>query len=153
MKEMPELIIYLKKKKSGFKRYRNMNDLAELKRFIISEMKNKNSEWKDYGTYSSHFRFESKYFGVYKKDGASTSYEKESYIQLNTRSEKIYIKTFGLSEWRLTLLIKFYVKRFCKDSNRIAHENHVKNIWEDFLKNNKDLNRDRRLEELGIHDK
>ena len=29
MKEMPELIIYLKKKKSGFKRYRNMNDLSE----------------------------------------------------------------------------------------------------------------------------
>jgi hypothetical protein len=130
-----------------------MNDLAELKRFIISEMKNKNSEWKDCGRYSSHFRFESKYIGIYKKDGGSNSYEKESYIQLNTRSEKIYIKTFGLSEWRLTLLIKFYVKRFCKDTNRIAHENHVKHVWEDFLKKNKDLNRDRRLEELGIHDK
>jgi len=127
-----------------------MNNLEYLKKFVISEMKNRNSEWKDYGKSSSHFRFESKYIGIYKKDSSSTSYEKESYIQLNTRSEKIYIKTFGLSEWRLTLLIKFYVKRFCKDSNRIAHENHVKYVWEDFLKKNKDINRDEKLKDLGI---
>ena len=129
-----------------------MDDLAELKRFIISEMKNKNSEWKDWGTHGSHFRFQSKYISIYKKDRNSHNYDKESYIQLNTKTEKIFIKTFGLSEFRLTLLVNFYVKKFCKDSDRIAHENHVKHVWEDFLKNNKDLNRDRRLEELGIHD-
>jgi hypothetical protein len=59
-----------------------MNDLAELKRFIISEMKNKNSEWKDCGRYSSYFRFESKYIGIYKKDGGSNSYERKVIFNL-----------------------------------------------------------------------
>lgn len=127
-----------------------MSNLEDLKKFVISEMKNRNSEWNDFGTYSNHFRFESKYLAVYKKNSTSSE---ESYVRFNTNHEKVYIKTFGLSEWRLSNLINFYVKKFCKDSDRIKHENHVKYIWDDFLKNNKDLNRDRRLEELGIHDK
>jgi hypothetical protein len=122
-----------------------MNDLKDLKRFVISEMMNKNSEWNNFGTYTSHFRFESKYFAVYKRN--KTSIE-ESYVKFNTNTEKIYIKTFGLSETRFSLLIEFYVKRFCKYSDRIKHENHVKYIWDDFLKRNKELNRDRKIDDI-----
>jgi len=126
-----------------------MNNLEDLKKFVISEMKSKNSEWNYFGTYDNHFRYESKYISVFKKNKNSID---DSFIRFNTNNEKIYIKTFGLSEIRFDLLITFFIKRFCKHSDKIKHEKHVKYIWDDFLTKNKDLNRDRKLEELGIHD-
>jgi hypothetical protein len=124
-----------------------MNNLRDLKKFVISEMKNRNSDWYKQGTSNNYLRYDSKYIEVFKRDNHS---KEGSYIKLNTNSDKIYIESFGLSEFRLSLLISIYTESFCKYSNKIRHQNYVKDIWHDFLKKNKDINRDEKLKDLGI---
>lgn len=121
--------------------------LGDLKRFIISEIKNKNSGWNEYGTeYSSFQHFESNYISLYKKRSDRTS--EGSFIKLNTDSDKISIKSFGLSEWRLSILIYFYIRRYCKYYNKIKRQNEIKYKWDNFLKMNKALNRDRKIDDI-----
>ena len=121
--------------------------LGDLKRFIISEIKNKNSGWNEYGTeYSSFQHFESNYISLYKKRSDRTS--EGSFIKLNTDSDKISIKSFGLSEWRLSILIYFYIRRYCKYYNKIKRQNEIKYKWDNFLKMNKELNRNRKIDDI-----
>lgn len=124
--------------------------LGDLKRFIISEIKNKNSGWNEYGTeYSSFQHFESNYISLYKKRSDRTIGSSEgSFIKLNTDSDKISIKSFGLSEWRLSILIYFYIRRYCKYYNKIKRQNEIKYKWDNFLKMNKALNRDRKIDDI-----
>ena len=121
--------------------------LGDLKRFIVSEIKNKNSGWNEYGTeYSSFQHFESNYISLYKKRSDRTS--EGSFIKLNTDSDKIPIKLFGLSEWRLSILIYFYIGRYCKYYNKIKRQNEIKYKWDNFLKMNKELNRNRKIDDI-----
>jgi hypothetical protein len=121
--------------------------LVDLKRFIISEIKNKNSGWNNYtNEYDSYQRFESNYFSLYKKRPDRTS--DGSFIKLNTDSDRIYIKSFGLSEWRLSILIYFYIRRYCKHYDKIKKQNEIKYKWDNFLKTNKVLNRDRKIDDI-----
>lgn len=121
--------------------------LGDLKRFIVSEIKNKNSGWNEYGTeYSSFQHFESNYISLYKKRSDRTS--EGSFIKLNTDSDKISIKLFGLSEWRLSILIYFYIGRYCKYYNKIKRQNEIKYKWDNFLKMNKELNRNRKIDDI-----
>ena len=121
--------------------------LGDLKRFIVSEIKNKNSGWNEYGTeYSSFQHFESNYISLYKKRSDRTS--EGSFIKLNTDSDKISIKSFGLSECRLSILIYFYIRRYCKYYNKIKRQNEIKYKWDNFLKMNKALNRDRKIDDI-----
>ena len=121
--------------------------LGDLKRFIVSEIKNKNSGWNEYGTeYSSFQHFESNYISLYKKRSDRTS--EGSFIKLNTDSDKISIKLFGLSEWRLSILIYFYIGRYCKYYYKIKRQNEIKYKWDNFLKMNKELNRNRKIDDI-----
>jgi hypothetical protein len=120
--------------------------LGDLKRFIISEIKNKNSGWNDYSTeYSGFQHFESNYISLYKKRSETSE---GSFIKLNTDSDKIFIKSFGLSEWRLSILIYFYIRKYCKHYDKIKKQNEIKYKWDNFLKRNKALNRDRKIDDI-----
>jgi hypothetical protein len=120
--------------------------LRDLKRFIISEIKNKNSGWNDYSTeYSGFQHFESNYISLYKKRSETSE---GSFIKLNTDSDKIFIKSFGLSEWRLSILIYFYIRKYCKHYDKIKKQNEIKYKWDNFLKRNKALNRDRKIDDI-----
>lgn len=120
--------------------------LVDLKRFIISEIKNKNSGWNDYSTeYSGFQHFESNYISLYKKRSETSE---GSFIKLNTDSDKIFIKSFGLSEWRLSILIYFYIRKYCKHYDKIKKQNEIKYKWDNFLKMNKALSRDRKIDDI-----
>jgi hypothetical protein len=120
--------------------------LRDLKRFIISEIKNKNSGWNDYSTeYSGFQHFESNYISLYKKRSETSE---GSFIKLNTDSDKIFIKSFGLSEWGLSILIYFYIRKYCKHYDKIKRQNEIKYKWDNFLKMNKALSRDRKIDDI-----
>ena len=129
--------------------------LSELKRFIVKEMKSQSADWSEtkiqpsYGPDQKGFK--SEYLKILKKIKRNNDDDDDRpyYIYLcDGRDEYKYeLKDIGLSKIRFYFLLQ-YVKRFCKRREEIQKKERLAVHWESFLKGNKVLNRDRKIDEI-----
>lgn len=120
-------------------------NLKEIKKFIISEMKRESADWVELnGDYSSKFvkfkatrelHIDKVYFTLKRNQVYDTRFE---------------LSEIGLSKFRYNYLLNRYVKKFIKNADIIRRKKFIANEWNEFIGENKDLNRDRKLEEIGI---
>jgi|LakMenE18May11ns_1017448.scaffolds.fasta_scaffold9415652_2 hypothetical protein len=129
--------------------------LAQLKRFIVREMKNQSADWvktkiqPSYGPDQKGFK--SEYLKILKeiKRNNDADDNRPYYIHLcDGRDEcKYELKDIGLSKIRFYFLLQ-YVKRFCKRRDELQKKERLAVHWESFLKRNKVLDRDRKIDEI-----
>jgi hypothetical protein len=129
--------------------------LSQLKRFIVREMKNQSADWEktkiqpSYGPDQKGFK--SEYLKILKeiKRNNDADDNRPYYIHLcDGREEYKYeLKDIGLSKIRFYFLLQ-YVKRFCKRRDELQKKERLAVHWESFLKRNKVLDRDRKIDEI-----
>ena len=129
--------------------------LSQLKRFIVREMKNQSADWAktkiqpSYGPDQKGFK--SEYLKILKeiKRNNDADDNRPYYIYLcDGRDEcKYELKDIGLSKIRFYFLLQ-YVKRFCKRRDELQKKERLAVHWEGFLKRNKVLDRDRKIDEI-----
>ena len=129
--------------------------LSQLKRFIVKEMKSQSADWSEtkiqpsYGPDQKGFK--SEYLKILKKIKRNNDDDDDDrpYIYLcDGRDEYKYeLKDIGLSKIRFYFLLQ-YVKRFCKRREEIQKKERLAVHWESFLKRNKVLDRDRKIDEI-----
>ena len=130
--------------------------LLQLKRFIVKEMKSQSADWSEtkiqpsYGPDQKGFK--SEYLKILKKIKRNNDDDDDNrpyYIYLcDGREEYKYeLKDIGLSKIRFYFLLQ-YVKRFCKRREEIQKKERLVVHWESFLKRNKVLDRDRKIDEI-----
>ena len=122
--------------------------LKEIKSFIISEIKNEESNWRKYESrdgieYKSewlnitiHEKNESKDISIYLS--GSDSYYSTSYS----------LKDIGLSKIRFNYLINHNVDYFIRNREKRKKMENIVNGWNNFLNKNKSLNRDKKLDKI-----
>lgn len=121
-------------------------NLKEIKKFLISEMKRESANWIEVsdGEYDSQWIK----FKVLRE-----MHTKRVYFILNRKRYgecKFELSEVGLSMFRYNYLLRMYVKKFIKNADLIKRKKFIANEWDEFVGENKDLNRDRKLEEIGI---
>ena len=127
--------------------------LSQLKRFIVGEMKSQNADWIESNVqrmYSNDQKgFISEYLKILKDVKKNNdSDDNPYYIYLCDREEYRYeLKDIGLSKIRFYFLLQ-YVKRFCKRRDELQKKERLAVHWEGFLKRNKVLDRDRKIDEI-----
>lgn len=121
--------------------------LRDIKSFIISEMKNEDSNWRRHEG-RDELEYKSKWLIItipLKGDrdigiwlSGSNSYYSSSYT----------LKDVGLSKMRFNWILKHNIDFFIKNrEKREKMENMVSN-WNSFITKNKSLNRDKKLEKI-----
>ena len=127
--------------------------LSQLKRFIVGEMKSQNADWIESNVqrmYSNDQKgFKSEYLKILKDVKKNNdSDDNPYYIYLCDREEYRYeLKDIGLSKIRFYFLLQ-YVKRFCKRRDELQKKERLAVHWEGFLKRNKVLDRERKIDEI-----
>ena len=127
--------------------------LSQLKRFIVREMKSQNADWIESNVqrmYSNDQKgFKSEYLKILKDVKKNNDSDNNPYyIYLCDREEYRYeLKDIGLSKIRFYFLLQ-YVKRFCKRRDELQKKERLAVHWEGFLKRNKVLDRDRKIDEI-----
>ena len=122
-------------------------NLKEIKKFLISEMKRESANWieSNGGNYDSQWIS----FRV-----VTELHTKKIYFCLKRKryggADQFQLSEIGLSMFRYNYLLRKYVKKFIKNSDLIRRKKFIANEWNEFVGENKDLNRDRKLEEIGI---
>ena len=125
--------------------------LKEIKSFVISEIKNEESNWQK-NSNRDEIEYKSKWLNIkipcdnYKKnrDKDITIYLRgtDSYY-----SSSYSLKDIGLSKIRFNWIIKD-VDFFIKNREKRQKMENIVNNWNNFLDKNKSLNRDKKLEKL-----
>jgi hypothetical protein len=125
--------------------------LREIKSFVISEIKNEESNWQK-NSNRDEIEYKSKWLNIkipcdnYKKnrDKDITIYLRgtDSYY-----SSSYSLKDIGLSKIRFNWIIKD-VDFFIKNREKRQKMENIVNNWNNFLDKNKSLNRDKKLEKL-----
>lgn len=122
-------------------------NLKEIKKFIIKEMKNESAGWVEH----SDGEFSSKW--VKLKVTREMQIEK-IYFTLRrggrSHENRFELSEIGLSKFRYNYLLNRYVRKFIKNADVIRRKKFIADEWNNFVSENKDLNRDRKLEEIGI---
>ena len=129
--------------------------LSRLKRFIVKEMKSQRANWEKIKIQPSYGPdqkvFKSEYLKILKeiKRNNDADDNRPYYIHLcDGRDEYKYeLKDIGLSKIRFYFLLQ-YVKRFCKRRDELQKKERIAVHWEGFLKRNKVLDRDRKIDEI-----
>lgn len=127
--------------------------LLQLKRFIVKEMKSQSADWIESNVqrmYSNDQKgFKSEYLKILKDVKKNNDSDNNPYyIYLCDREEYRYeLKDIGLSKIRFYFLLQ-YVKRFCKRREELQKKERLAFHWEGFLKRNKVLDRDRKIDEI-----
>jgi hypothetical protein len=128
--------------------------LAQLKSFIVREMKSQKADWMETkvgNSYSSDQEgFKSEYLKILRDVKRNNDADQKPYrIYLrNGDMDYVYeLKDIGLSNIRFYFLLG-YVKRFCKRREELQRKERLAFHWENFLKQNKVLNRDRKIDEI-----
>jgi len=121
-------------------------NLKEIKKFIISEMKKESADWMELnsGNYGSKF---------VKFKATRELHIDKVYFTLNRNQvydTRFELSEIGLSKFRYNYLLNRYVKKFIKNADIIRRKKYIAREWDEFIGENKDLNRDRKLEEIGI---
>jgi hypothetical protein len=106
--------------------------LREIKSFVISEIKNEESNWQK-NSNRDEIEYKSKWLNIkIPCDNYSSSYS---------------LKDIGLSKIRFNWIIKD-VDFFIKNREKRQKMENIVNNWNNFLDKNKSLNRDKKLEKL-----
>ena len=119
--------------------------LKEIKSFIISEMKNEDSNWR---------KLSNEILTNYYSKWLDISVFKNGNVEINLNNSGLYyitrynIKDIGLSKMRFNWLMKFYVEKFIKNKEEREKMEIMVSNWNSFLDKNKSLNRDKKLEEI-----
>lgn len=131
------------------------NSLSQLKRFIVKEMKSQSADWMESSVqrmYSNNQRgFKSEYLKILKDVKKNNDSDDNPYYYIylcDGREEYRYeLKDIGISKIRFYFLLQ-YVKIFCKRRDKLQKKERLAVHWESFLKRNKVLNRDRKIDEI-----
>lgn len=127
--------------------------LSQLKRFIVKEMKSQSADWSEtkIQNYTSEEKgFKSEYLKILKEIKKNNDMDDNPYrIYLCDGSDKhrYDLNDIGLSKIRFYFLLR-YVKGFCKRREELQKKERLAVHWESFLKRNKVLNRDRKIDEI-----
>ena len=127
--------------------------LSQLKRFIIREMKSQSADWSETRVQNYTYEekgFKSEYIKVLKEVKKKNDSEDKPYrIYLGDGSDeyRYELKDIGISKIRFYFLLR-YVKGFCKRREELQKKEMLAYRWESFLKRNKVLNRDRKIDEI-----
>lgn len=129
--------------------------LSQLKRFVVKEMKSQNAAWEKtkiqpgYGPDQKGFK--SEYLKILKETKRNNDDvdNRPYYIYLcdNGNQYRYELKDIGISKIRFYFLLRF-VKRFCKNREELQKREMLAVHWEGFLKRNKVLNRDNKIDEI-----
>lgn len=129
--------------------------LSQLKRFIVKEMKSQNADWEktkiqpSYG--SDQKGFKSEYLKILKdiKRNNDADDNRPYYIYLcdNGNQYRYELKDIGISKIRFYFLLR-RVKNFCKRREELLKRELLAVHWEGFLKRNKALDRDNKIDEI-----
>ena len=127
--------------------------LAQLKIFIVREMKSQSADWSEARVQNYTYEekgFKSEYIKVLKEVKKKNDSEDKPYrIYLGDGSDeyRYELKDIGISKIRFYFLLR-YVKGFCKRREELQKKEMLAYRWESFLKRNKVLNRDRKIDEI-----
>ena len=119
--------------------------LKEIKSFVISEMKNEDSNWR---------KLSNEILTNYYSKWLDISVFKNGNVEINLNNSGSYyitrynIKDIGLSKMRFNWLMKFYVEKFIKNKEEREKMEIMVSNWNSFLDKNKSLNRNKKLEEI-----
>ena len=120
--------------------------LREIKSFIIDELKNEDSSWRKHEMRDS-IEYNSKWLSITVNEKSG-----DVIIELNNSDSysrtKYNIKDIGLSKMRFNWLIKYNVEKFIKNREEKQKMENLVGNWNNFLENNKSLNRDKKLEKI-----
>jgi|688.fasta_scaffold520318_3 hypothetical protein len=126
--------------------------LKEIKSFIISELKNEESNWyKHEGR--DEIDYKSKWLNItIPCDDHQKNRGKNITISLrgtDSYSNPTYsLKDIGLSKMRFNWLLKYNVDFFIKNREKRQKSENLVSNWNNFLTKNKSLNRDKKLEKI-----
>jgi hypothetical protein len=125
--------------------------LREIKAFMISEIKNSESNWQK-NKNRDEIEYRSKWLNIripcdeYKKNGKDITIYLKGDNSYHTSSYRI--KDIGLSRIRFNWIIRYNVDFFIKNQEERQKMESLVNNWNNFLKNNKSLNRDNKIDKI-----
>ena len=126
--------------------------LKEIKSFIISEIKNEESNWYKHEV-RDEIDYKSKWLNItIPCDDHQKNRDKTIIISLrgtDSYSNPTYsLKDIGLSKMRFNWLLKYNVDFFIKNREKRQKSENLVSNWNNFLTKNKSLNRDKKLEKI-----
>jgi hypothetical protein len=124
--------------------------LKEIKSFIISEIKNEESNWIRHES-RNEIEYKSKWLTITIPDNEKNE-SKDISIYLSG-SDSYYstsysLKDIGLSKIRFNYLINHNVDYFIRNREKRQKMENLVNGWNNFLNKNKSLNRDKKLDKI-----
>jgi hypothetical protein len=127
--------------------------LVQLKRFIVREMKSQSADWSETRVQNYTYEekgFKSEYIKVLKQVKRNNDVDDKPYrIYLCDGSDehRYELKDIGISKIRFYFLLRC-VKGFSERREELQKKEMLAYRWESFLKRNKVLNRDRKIDEI-----
>lgn len=118
--------------------------LKEIKSFIISEIKNEESNWHKHES-RNEIEYKSKWLTINEKNKDISIYLSGSDSYYSTSYS---LKDIGLSKIRFNYLINHNVNYFIRNREKRQKMENLVNGWNNFLDKNKSLNRDKKLEKI-----
>ena len=124
--------------------------LKEIKSFVISEIKNEESNWIRHES-RNEIEYKSKWLTITIPDNEKNE-SKDISIYLSG-SDSYYstsysLKDIGLSKIRFNYLINHNVDYFIRNREKRQKMENLVNGWNNFLNKNKSLNRDKKLDKI-----
>ena len=123
--------------------------LKEIKSFIISEIKNEESNWHKHES-RNEIEYKSKWLTIQIPDNKKDE-SKDICIYLSGGSyysTTYSLKDIGLSKIRFNWLLKYNVDYFIRNREKRQKMENLVNGWNTFLDKNKSLNRDKKLDKI-----
>lgn len=127
--------------------------LSQLKRFIVREMKSRSADWIETRVQNYTYEekgFKSEYIKVLREvKKKNDSKDKPYHIYLCDGGDvhRYELEDIGISKIRFYFLLRC-VKGFCKRREELQKREMLAYRWESFLKRNKVLDRDRKIDEI-----
>ena len=126
--------------------------LKEIKSFIISEIKNEESNWHKHEI-RNEIEYKSKWLTIQmpdnEKNGKNESKDISIYLGGGGYYSTTYsLKDIGLSKMRFNWLLKYNVDYFIINREKRQKSENLVSNWNNFLTKNKSLNRDKKLEKI-----
>jgi len=118
--------------------------LKEIKSFIISEIKNEESNWHKHES-RNEIEYKSKWLTINEKNKDISIYLSGSDSYYSTSYS---LKDIGLSKIRFNYLINHNVNYFIRNREKRQKMENLVNGWNNFLNKNKSLNRDKKLDKI-----
>jgi hypothetical protein len=124
--------------------------LKEIKSFVISEIKNEESNWQK-NSNRDEIEYKSKWLNI-KIPCVSNVATKDITIYLRGTdsyySSSYSLEDIGLSKIRFNWIIKYNVDLFIKNREKRQKMENIVNNWNNFLDKNKSLNRDKKIDKI-----